>query len=426
MKRRCDMNLWKNIKNVFRNEAIDTAEKESVDEAVDLYSQKLLEWLGIKGVSKDKLSEVTYFACMKKLSESVGKLTLKMYQNTEKGVMKSSKSGVYSLLKMRPNPYMTATTFWSTVEMNKNHYGNAYVWCRFHRHKLKDLWIIPSNDVRVIIDDNGYFGMNNKIWYHYTDANTMKEYLFSSDEVMHFKTSTTFDGIIGKSVREQLKDTIDGGLESQKFMNKLYKTGLTGKAVLEYTGDLNKSAKDKLIKGIEEFASGSDNAGKIIPVPLGMKLVPLDIKLTDSQFFELKKYTALQIASAFGIKPTQINDFEKSSYANAEAQNLAFYVDTLLYILKGYEEELSYKILTQKDIDEGYFFKFNVNAILRADIKSQIEALSKGVNNAIYTPNEARGFLDLPSLEGGDRLLINGNYMPAEMAGEQYKKRGGN
>ena len=102
---------------------------------------------------------------------------------------------------------------------------------------------------------------------------------------MHFKTSHSFDGILGSSVRDVLKSTLEGGLESQEFMNNLYKTGLTGKAVLEYTGDLDRTAKERLVKGFEEFASGSKNAGKIIPVPLGMKLVPLDIKLTDSQFF---------------------------------------------------------------------------------------------------------------------------------------------
>ena len=62
----------------------------------------------------------------------------------------------------------------------------------------------------------------------------------------------------------------------------------------------------------------SGNIKFSMPVPLGMKLTPLDIKLTDAQFFELRKYTALQIAGAFGVKPNQINDYEKSGYANSE------------------------------------------------------------------------------------------------------------
>ena len=92
------------------------------------------------------------------------------------------------------------------------------------------------------------------------------------------------------------------------------------------------------------------NAGKIIPVPLGMKLTPLDIKLSDSQFIELKKYSALQIAAAFGIKPNQINDYTKSSYSNSEMQQLSFLTDTMLFVLKQYEEEVNYKLLTDISI----------------------------------------------------------------------------
>lgn len=407
------------FRSVLKNMATTT-------ETIDMNNPALLQWLGINtDTPKDKLSEATYFACMKIMAESVGKLPLKMYQHTDSGIVKSDKVEMYNLLKLRPNPYTTSTVFWSTVEMNRNHYGNAYVWCRYEGIKLKDLWIMPSEDVSIVIDDTGLLGTQDKLWYKYKDRQTGKTYTFNSDEVMHFKTSMTFDGITGLSIRDILKSTVEGSLESQKFMNNLYKTGLTCKAVLEYTGDLDKTAKERLVQGFEDFASGSKNSGKIIPVPLGMKIVPLDIKLTDSQFFELKKYTALQIASAFGIKPNQINDYDKSSYASAEAQNLAFYVDTLLYVLKQYEEEMTYKMLSSNLINDGYFYKFNVNVILRADIKTQIEALSKGVNNGIYTANEARGYLDQPAKEGGDILMVNGNYIPITDIGKQYGLKGG-
>ena len=148
--------------------------------------------------------------------------------------------------------------------------------------------------------------------------------------------------------------------------------------------------------------------------------IPLNIKLADNQFIDVKKYSALQIASAFGIKPYQIGDYEKSSYSSAEAQQLSFYIDTMLYIIKQYEEEISYKLLDDEEETEGYHFKFNVAVILRADQKTQVETLSKGVSNFIYTPNEARAFLDLEAKEGGDRLLGNGASIPVEYTGAQY------
>lgn len=418
------MNLIKSLKNLIMPKP----------QTVDMRSEKLLEWLGITTRNKNILSEVTYFTCLKMLSETLGKMPIKMYQETEKGVIRAAPNKAYNLLKVRPNPYMTPSIFWAAVENNRNHFGNAYVYIRkeFKREKygatyeIKDLWIMPSNDVQVIMDNKGIFGIKDALWYIYTDRYTGEQFVFKNEEVLHFKTSFTFDGILGEPVSKILKYTLEGGVESQNFINNLYKTGLTAKATLEYTGDLDKSKEDKLIEGISRFANGSDNAGKIIPIPLGMKITPLNIKLTDSQFYELKKFSSLQIAGAFGIKPNQINNYEKSSYSSGEMQQLSFYVDTEQFILKQYEEEICYKLLSNEEKNENKYYKFNEKAILRTDAKTQAECLTSFVNNAIYTPNNARDILDMPAIEGGDVLICNGNYIPITDVGKQYSKGGEN
>ena len=410
--------ILRKVQNFFFKE-------DAKNETVDLKDVELAEWLGMDTNNKSKLSEVTYFTCLKMLSESLGKLTLKLYQDTDDGIIGAKAKGIKSNIKLRPNPYMTSSVFWSTVEMNRNHYGNSYVWIRYLGSTLQDLWIMPSTDVEILIDDTGYFGAKGKIWYVYTDTNTGKQYTINSDNVMHFKTSTTFDGINGLAIKDILKQSVEGNLASQNFMNNLYENGLTAAAVLQCSSDLDRDKIKRLVKGLEDFGSGTQNAGKIIPIPLGMQLQPLNIKLTDSQFFELKKYSALQIAGAFGIKPNQINDFSKSSYSNSEMQNLSFYVDTLLYILKQYEEEISYKLLSTKQLEEGYFYKFNVNSILRADLKTQMESISKAINNGIYTINEARSYLDLPAVIDGDVNMVNGNYIKLNQIGANYGLKGG-
>lgn len=395
--------------------------------------ERVLELLGISGTPKKVLGEVTYFTCLKMLSETLGKMPIKFYQQTERGIEEAAPNAAYSLLKTRPNPQMTPTMFWGTVENNRNHYGNAYVWIQreFKRKKyggdmeIKGLWIMPSCDVTVIIDDKGVFGAAGDIYYWYTDKYSGESYMFPSGDVMHFKTSMTFDGLTGAAVRDILKMTIEGGLESQKFMNNLYKGGLTARAALQYTGDMSPKLEKQLIARLEEYANGANNAGKFIPIPVGMKLEPLNIKLTDSQFFELKKYSALQIAGAFGIKPNQINDYEKSSYANSEMQNISFYIDTELYILKQYEEEMDYKLLDPQERAEQKYWKFNENVILRTDAKSQAVILTGYVQNGIYTPNEARSFMNKPRKEGGDNLICNGNYIKVADIGKEQEEGGG-
>lgn len=364
------------------------------------------------------------------LSETIGKMPIKYYQDTEQGRIRADPDEVTRLLTVRPNPIMTPTTLWTAVEMNCQHYGNGYVWIRGGLekngsyggdYKIKDLWLMQSCYVTVLMDDSGVFGNKGKIYYQYTDPEDGELYIFQSEEVMHFKTWYSLDGITGEPVRKILKDTVGGALESQRFMNKLYEQGLTASMAMQYTGDLDDDRVKRLKRKFADKLSGPENAGKVIPVPLGLTLTPLKMSLTDAQFFELKKYSALQIAGAFGIKPNQINNYEKSSYANSETQQLAFLVDTMAYRLKMYEEEINYKVLTLKKQADGYFYKFNERAILRTDSKTKMENLAKAVNNGIYTLNEAREYEDKPAKPGGDILMVNGNYIPAIQVGQQYK-----
>ena len=415
------MNIVKRLQTAFRV-MFDKSDRETIE------LNNLYKFLGIDTNTDERvLSEATYFACLKILSEAIGKMPLKLLRHNEKnGVATMRKHYLFKVLHDRPNPYMTSTSFWSTVEYNRNHWGNAYVWIQGAGDNLK-LWILPSEQVEVWYDDAKIMAEQPDIYYLYSAGG--KLYKFGSEEILHFKSSNSFDGLVGISVQNQLKTTIGGSVKSQKLLNKMYESGFTAKAVLQYTGSLSDENTKAFVAGIESYAKGElreDGVENIIPIPLGSTLTPLNVKLADNQFIEVKQYTSGQIAAAFGIKPYQYNDLSKSSYASVEAQQLSFYVDTLLYIIKQYEEELTYKLLTTDEINEGYHFKFNVAVLLRADLATQINTLSVGVSNFIYTPNEARAMLDLEAKEGGDKLLGNGASIPVELTGSQYTGKAGN
>ena len=382
--------------------------------------------LGIRDVPEEALSEATYFACMKVLCESIGKLPLKLLKYDDKaGVTNARYHPLYRIVHDRPNKYMTSSTFWSTVEFNRNHFGNAYVLIDGAGQDLS-LWILPSNEIEIWYDDMKILGDIPDIYYIYSHGG--KRYKFGSEEILHFKTSNMIDGIEGVSVQNQLKMTVSGGSKSQKLINQMYDSGFTAKAVLQYTGSLSDDNVKTFVKGIEDYAKGKlkgKGIENIIPVPLGANLTPLNVKLADNQFIEVRQYTSLQIASAFGIRPYQIGDYTKSSYASAEAHQLSFYVDTLLYIVKQYEEELTYKLLSSDDIQSGYHFKFNIDVILRADFATKVNTLSTAVNSFLMTPDEARAKLDLGHVEGGDKLLGNGASIPVQLAGSQYTNLNG-
>ena len=419
------MGFWARIRDAwkyFRNSGrtLTTADHE------------LVEWLGID-VTTEKLSEVTYFTCLKMLAETMGKLPLKYYQTTKEGKIRADPDDMTRLLTIRPNPVMTPTALFTACELNCQHHGNGYIWIQRQLQRKKyggdykpvGLWVLPSNNVSVVVDNAGVFQDKGKLYYQYTDEYSGQLYVFPQEDIIHVKTSYSFNGILGKPVRQILGDMVDGARESQRFMNNLYKQGLTASMALEYTDDLDADRRRKLQQKYEDYLTGARNAGKIVPVPAGLKLTPLKMSLADAQFLELRKYSALQIAAAFGIKPNQLNNFDKTSYNSAEMQQLAFLVDTMGFRLKVYEEEINAKVLTHEQMLDGFWYKFNEKTLLRTDSKTQEEILAGYVNNGIYTPNEARDLLQLPSKEGGDQLVMNGNYIPITMVGQQYSSSGG-
>lgn len=383
--------------------------------------------IDISQYDEGRLSEVTYFACLKILSEAVAKLPLTLQKATKNGgVEDAAESPLYNTVRIRPNPFMTPSSFWEAMENNRNHFGNAYALIRYTNDTV-ELYPLSSENMTVKIPQDKRLSQVTDLIYEYVYPETGETVVFPSENLLHFKSSTTFGGLLGVSVRDKLRMSLDGAKDSQAVLNEMYKSNMTGKAVVQYAGsqEINSELSRKFIQDMHDYAQGTKGTGKaFIPIPYGTTVTPLSLRLADEQFLELRKYTALQIASAFGIKPNQLNDYERASYANSEAQQLAFYAETMLSILKQYEEELNYKLLTARQIAEGYRFKFNVAAVLRGDTKAQVESLCQGIANGLYTPNEARRNLDLPSMEGGDRIYFNGSNIAVEDAGAQYCTNG--
>lgn len=383
---------------------------------------QLSTYLGISGKNGPALSEATYFACIKVLSESVAKLPIRIQQYTpEGGVRVAREHRYYRMLHDHPNPYMTASVFWGLTEQMRDDRGNAYAYIDASDPGNPHLWPMNPTDVTVYYDNARLLKDQPDIYYRYSTPQGVT--VLGSEEVLHFKSHSTRDGLVGVSVREQLASTIQGNIKAQKMLNRMIDSGMTAKSVLQYTGSLNDDSVRTLKEQVERYMSGDiseKDSKSVLPIPVGFSLTPLNMKLADSQFLELRQYDALQIASAFGVKPYQVGDYTKSSYASAEAQQLSFLVDTLLYIVKQYEEEIEAKLLTDKEIATGYHVKFDTSVLLRTEFQTLITTLKEAVNGFLMTPNEARERLDLPSKEGGDRLLGNGASIPVELTGSQY------
>ncbi|WP_438445898.1 phage portal protein [Gorillibacterium sp. sgz5001074] len=412
-------------------------EPEQRSAAVDLQDRKLLELLGIEVGDVNvqgwnSLKVDTVYACIKILSDSVSKLPLKVYQEDDSGIQKAARHYLYPLLKLRPNPYMSAADFWKAMEAHRA-IGNAYASIEVDRRtgKIVGLWPMDSRKVKVWVDDAGllpeptskYLSSRTRLWYEVDVGNGEKRKLMP-DEVLHFKGSITLDGLIGVHVLDYLRCTVENAAAAGKFINNFYKQGLQTKGLVQYTGSLDNTAKQIFREQFESMSSGLKNSHRIALMPLGYQYTPLSLTMADAQFLENTQLTIRQLANAFGVKMHQLNDLSRATYSNVEQSQLGFYSDQLQPTLTTYEQELTYKLFLEDELASGYFVKFNVDSILRADLKTRYEAYGKGVEKGFITPNEVRALEDKPPMPGGDQLVFNGNVIPLTMAGKQYMKGG--
>lgn len=405
-------------------------------EAIELNpnSKRLLEFLGIDRGSvnvkgKNALKVDTVLACIRIRSESVAKLPLKIYQEDESGIQKTTKHNIYPLLKLRPNPYMSAYDFWKCIESQNSMNGNAYASLEYdHRTgEVQGLWPMDATKVKTIVDDDtGLSRMvqsRSRVWYE-VDLGYEKRKLMP-EEVLHFKGGITLDGIVGVSILDYLQGTVENSASANKFMNNFYKQGLQVKGVVQYAGDLDEKAKRNFREKFESMSSGLNNSHRIALMPVGYQFVPIALNMHDAQFLENNQLSIRQIATAFGIKMHQINDLTRATHTNVAEQQKEFYTDTLQPILSCYEQEMTYKLLLDEEWEEGYHIRFNVDAILRGDLKSRYEAYRVGIQAGFLSPNEARAKENLQAKEGGDQLLVNGSMVPILDAGKAYQAKGG-
>lgn len=404
--------------------------RETLELNVD--DRRLLEVLGIETgdinvKGKNALKIDTVFSCVRILSESVAKLPLKVHQEDENGVQKPAKHPLTKLLKLRPNPYMSAYDFWKCIEAQNCLYGNAFVSIEFDRRgNIIGLWPLDATRVKITVDNDtaasGIIQPRSSVWYEVNLGYEQRKVM--PHDMLHFKGGVTLDGIVGLSPLDMLKGTLENGAGANKFVNNFYKQGLQVKGIVQYVGDLDDKAKRNFREKFESMSSGLNNSHRIALMPVGYQFVPMSLSMHDAQFLENNQLTIRQIASAYGVKMHQLNDLTRATHNNVAETQKEFYTDTLQPKLTGYEQESTFKLLLDDQLEDGYYLRFNVDAILRADLKTRYEAYRIGVQGGFIAPNEVRAKEEMPPKEGGDQLLVNGSMVPITKAGEAYTKGG--
>ena len=376
-----------------------------------------------KNVNERSAMQMTaVYACVRILSEAIAGLPLHMYRyKDDGGKEKAFDHNLYHLLHDEPNPEMTSFVFRETLMTHLLLWGNAYAQIiRNGKGEVIALYPLMPNRMTVNRDSNGM------LYYQYQksndDAPTMEgsSVILSQSEVLHVP-GLGFDGLVGYSPIAMAKNAIGLSIAAEEYGAKFYANGAAPSGVLEHPGVLKDPAKVR--DSWNAAFGGSSNSHKVAVLEEGLKYTPISISPNEAQFLETRKFQIDEIARIFRVPPHMVGDLEKSSFSNIEQQSLEFVKYTLDPWVVRWEQSLSRALLSE-DEKKSYFFKFNVDGLLRGSYHERMQGYSIGIQNGFMCPNDVRELENLdmiPDEMGGNKFMVNGNMVDLKNVGAAYQ-----
>jgi len=365
------------------------------------------------------------YACVRILSEAIAGLPLHLYRYGKDGNKeKALDHTLYRLLHDEPNPEMTSFIFRETLMTHLLLWGNAYAQIiRNGKGEVIALYPLMPNRMKVDRDKAG------NLYYEYTRTSddALSKGCFSvvlkSSDVLHIP-GLGFDGLVGYSPIAMAKNSIGMAIACEEYGAKFFANGAQPGGVLEHPGIIKDPARVR--ESWNSVYQGSGNSHRIAVLEEGMKYTPIGISPNEAQFLETRKFQINEIARIFRVPPHMVGDLEKSSFSNIEQQSLEFVKYTLDPWVIRWEQNLA-KALFSEEEKKDYFFKFNVDGLLRGDYVSRMNGYAVGIQNGFMSPNDVRSLenMDLiPDEEGGNIYVLNGNVVKLREAGAAYKGGG--
>lgn len=361
-------------------------------------------------------SEVIY-ACVNLIANSISRMPFVLFENTEKGKVKST-DDLALILKKRPNKFMTPAAFKKYVVTQMLVFGESFVWIKTKNGRVTELLPLDSSRTRVE-------KLNNEYWVTTTYDN--KQETLKYETVLHFRdTVKDYEGKNAISRVDVAMQKLNIIYKADKMIENLYSNGGNGiiKGSINTQEVLSNESKLILKQAFTNILNADGNGIAVLDAGLTFtNFGSNSMTLQDQQFIDSQKYNREAVCSIFGVHSALIGATENTNYSNLTMIQRQF-IESLTPLLVNMEEEMSYKLISRFEQNK-YFIKVNTNAALRDDSATRASYYTSMINNGVMTRAEVRSLEDLNHIEGTEDLLMSLNYVPNSYWLEYVTRRDG-
>lgn len=362
------------------------------------------------------MRQTMVYACVKIIAETLASAPLITYRRLPDGSReRASDLDIYKILNVTPqgvdrkqqNLKLSRVEWIENLMVHALLRGNAYSFIK--RNRLGTVGFVPMNPdyVTPVVKDD------TLVSYKFTHPKTAKVVELDPNEVLHFR-GMSYDGISGVSTIEEHRNTISLLMSKTKYEEKLYEQGAKFSGVIELPELMSDGAYGRLKESFRKEYTGVDNMHKVAILEEGASFKPTAMTQRDALFVDSLKLSEKGITRIFRVPPFLVSDMDKLTYNNVENLNIIFTTHTIRPWAIRLEQALARDVLWQvrgATSRDDLFCEFNLEAILRGDIKTRYEAYKIGLGYGFLSPNDIRRLENFNPIEGGDRYFIPANNM---------------
>lgn len=349
------------------------------------------------------------YACVMIRSQTMASLPLTVYERTESGGQREAPEHPVAQLLAAPNRYQTTFEWVQQQTACLDLRGNGV--SLKVREGGRVVQLVPVHPSRVQIEEYA----DGLIAYRITTAAGRQLRLLSED-VLHIP-GMVMEGYWALSPIAAARDAIVLARKIQKYGISVLDTGGAKRVLLKFPNALGDEARKNLKRSWEE--NGKDSARTAI-LEEGGDAVAIGMNADEAQYLETRQMSIADIARIYTMPLMLLGVHDKtSSYASTEQFDLLFGKHTIRPICKRIEARIDRYLINEGVAGDGRFFcKFNMDALLRGDIKTRTEALWRQMQGGALTIDEWRQMENRNPMGGeiGSAAWIPSNMMPAERA----------
>lgn len=350
---------------------------------------------GVTVTEASALNLPVVYACVNRIANPIAMFPLQIFRLDSRGEpVEDRRHPLNQILRRRPNPFMNTRDLKKTGQVHACLWGNGYQEIqRDNSGTPIGLWpLMPWATTPERTEDRLSFVTN-------IDG---RSYRLPSENVIHVM-DVSLDGYIGLSPIQQARSAVGLAKAAETYGEKFFANDARSGGFLQHPGKLSGKAKDNITNDIED-RTGLDNAHRIKVLEEGMKFVSTTIPPDDAQFLSTREFQVGEIARMYNVPLFLLQHSEPGTVwgSGMEQMLIAFIVHALEPWTSAWEAEYNSKLFTLAEQQQGYFVKFNMNALLRGDMAARAAFYASGISAGWLLKSEARRKEDLPAVDGID------------------------